>query len=451
MNATSLFLATFLITATSFTPVDACGDDYGAALRATKLAKELVRVEDPAKIDEAIQELRAIGPMGLHTLLALVGKDISEGPPSPLAALKPNPRQTKLRAIVDRVAGQKDAHASKLFWYENFDAAKAAARETHRPILSLRLLGRLDEDLSCANSRFFRSALYANKEIADMLRQHFVLHWKTVRPVPVITIDFGDGRKICRTITGNSIHYVLDSNGKPLDALPGLYGPKAFGRHLDEARALFTSLAQLDTPAAREQALRQWHVAMALRSDKAWIADLEAIGRPIARHVRTSTEAGAAAKRAEGKYRVEAPVLAKLGHATALRELTDDPAWTAIAARHAEDARLDDTSRALMRAKGVDAATAMRIAVSKRVVEDPMLKAFRNFERSMAVDTVKNEYDLHRTIHHWFVDGEVGAVDALNERVYAQLFRTPSSDPWLGLVPADTYAGLDGAGLVTSK
>jgi hypothetical protein len=39
-------------------------------------------------------------------------------------------------------------------------------------------------------------------------------------------------------------------------------------------------------------------------------------------------------------------------------------------------------------------------------------------------------------------------VDQLNERVYAELFLTPSSDPWLGLVTPDVYTALDNGGVV---
>ena len=38
--------------------------------------------------------------------------------------------------------------------------------------------------------------------------------------------------------------------------------------------------------------------------------------------------------------------------------------------------------------------------------------------------------------------------DALNEWVYAELFLTPSKDPWLGLAPSDVYTALDGDGRV---
>src|SRR5260370_39858025 len=96
------------------------------------------------------------------------------------------------------------------------------------------MLGHLDEDLSCANSRFFRTTLYPNAEISALLKDQFILHWESVRPAPRITIDFGDGRKLERTITGNSIHYILDANGKVVDALPGLYSAAVFTAELKQ-------------------------------------------------------------------------------------------------------------------------------------------------------------------------------------------------------------------------
>lgn len=140
-----------------------------------------------------------------------------------------------LRIALDELCQQRDCYASRLYWYTDIEQAKAAARTSGKPILSLRLLGRLDQDLSCANSRFFRVALYPNVEISKLLQDRFVLHWQSVRPVPKVTIDFGDGRKLERTITGNSIHYILDASGRPIDAIPGLYSPKAFLRQLQQA------------------------------------------------------------------------------------------------------------------------------------------------------------------------------------------------------------------------
>jgi hypothetical protein len=71
-----------------------------------------------------------------------------------------------------------------------------------------------------------------------------------------------------------------------------------------------------------------------------------------------------------------------------------------------------------------------------------------NFETAIALDTVINEYMLHRQIHQWFVQGnQTSNLDALNEKVYAELFLTPSSDPWLGLAPDDVYSAIDNDGV----
>ena len=39
-------------------------------------------------------------------------------------------------------------------------------------------------------------------------------------------------------------------------------------------------------------------------------------------------------------------------------------------------------------------------------------------------------------------------LDAFNEKVYAELFLSPKSDPWLGLFSDDTYTALEGGGVV---
>lgn len=144
-------------------------------------------------------------------------------------------------AALDAVCAQKDAHTALLYWFTDLDAAIAEARRTHRPILSLRLLGRLDEELSCANSRFFRKSLYLDPRINPLLRDHFILHWQSVRPVPRVTIDFGGGRKLEKTLTGNSAHVVLDEVGRPVDALPGLFSADVFAQLLVRAHAMATA------------------------------------------------------------------------------------------------------------------------------------------------------------------------------------------------------------------
>jgi hypothetical protein len=385
----------------------ACGD---LSMAKPSVLAHLAISPDAEQREAAIRKLRALGPAGLTALLDAHPASLTNA-----AQLDP-----KLRAALDAVGGQRDCLASRLFWYTDLEQAKAAAQKLGRPILSLRLLGRLDEDLSCANSRFFRTALYPNKEINQFLQNEFVLHWESVRPAPRITVDFGDGRKLERTITGNSIHYVLAADGRVIEALPGLYGPKAFLRELraaaDAAREY--QAASLDT---RETFLREYHARCLTTAIASWSAELTQVtGRRVTDASRSALE----------------------------REMTPE-LWTALARLHHEDARLDSESRTLMRVKAPRAVDAGRITVSKMAVEDPLLRAMGEFERSMAEDTARNEYLLHSQIHEWFRAGESTDLRQLNNRVYAQLFLMPGNDPWLGLRPANVYSGLefDGASM----
>jgi len=340
------------------------------------------------------------------------------------------------------------------------NAAKAAAKESGKPILSLRLLGKLTDEFSCANSRFFRTTLYANEEVSKILQDRFILHWQSVRPVPKVTVDFGDGRKLERTLTGNSIHYVLDSDGRVIDALPGLYGPKAFLRGLEDAERAMNEANTAMKPgleSARLAFLHEYHERKAKEILAAWQRDLGQLGLADASQGAAGTSMGdqpravAANAIARPKGNVEAPlVAAALADGRGLSASTDDIVWARIAQLHQADAELDPASIALIRSQNPVAARAMPLAISKARVEDPMLRLVRNFQNTIAIDTVRNEYTFHRQIHEWFANADVPPdvdVNALNDRVYSQLFLTPSSDPWLGLVPGDVYTALDHNGV----
>jgi hypothetical protein len=331
------------------------------------------------------------------------------------------------------------------------------------------MLGNLTDEYSCANSRFFRTALYSNKEISDFLRTNFVLHWQSVRPVPRVTIDFGDGRKLERTLTGNSAHCVLAEDGTPLDVLPGLYSPLAF-RQWAWGAAHFYGNYRKASPGDRAALLQAFHQQQHDELLERWDFDIQRLGaqpaqfammrinaalesaRLAGQEVPADVEPPKAAKaftKAVTKTAAEAPLLrfAKVGGTWMERGL-DDELWQGIADLHRPDVKLDEASVELMRREAPIAAEAARLAVSKYRVEDPILRYVRSFETSMALDTVRNEYLLHRRVHEKYVEGgpQLATADQLNEWVYAELFLTPSSDPWLGLAPHDLYTALEGDG-----
>lgn len=424
---------------------------------------------EPSDAEAAILRLREAGPAGLEGLLAKK-KEIEEHARRTALTI-PTPAEaaiiSRLNDAVDRVGGAKYCTASRLYWYTDLEQAKAVAQHCGKPILTLRMLGNLSDEFSCANSRFFRTTLYSNEEIAKTLRERFVLHWRSVRPVPKVTIDFGDGRKLERTLTGNSVHYILMPDGQVVDAIPGLYGPKAFLKHISRGETLVRLLA--DASAERRNAmLSDFHKQQAEEVAKAWQADWEraqlsmsnvraaAAIEPTAatqREQAAAPRAEAAARVTAAKGEVEAPVFAAVNLTKmAPEDLQDEKIWSVIASFHNDDAKLDEASRKVMREQKPLAAAAGRLALTKRRVEDPMLRLFAAFETSIALDTVKNEYQFHRKIHEWLAAaGYRPDVEALNEKVYAELFLTPSSDPWLGLAPADVYTALPNAGVVSGK
>jgi len=75
-------------------------------------------------------------------------------------------------------------------------------------------------------------------------------------------------------------------------------------------------------------------------------------------------------------------------------------------------------------------------------------RATTNLERAIAEDTARNKYTFETAIHQWFAEGKITKdLSALNEKIYSELFLTPSTDPWLGLFPADSYTGIENEGV----
>jgi len=404
------------------------------------LARKAVSTE-PAESTVAIEELRQMGPAGLEALLGEYSDQINRHIAEPW--IGSSPEWERIAKALDLVGQQKNNYISNLYWYTDFAEAKRVARETHKPILSLRLLGNLTDELSCANSRFFRTVLYPNEQIRQILRNRFVLHWKSVRPAPRITVDFGDGRKIESTITGNSIHYVLDSDGQLIDAIPGLYGPAAFQRNLVDAETVVKSVAG-KTDQERNLMLYNYYRQRSEKITLAWKADTKQFAantdrlRLLPSQQRDAVSTGPAAATKMG---VERPFVRSITSASdALGRVTDEQAWRLIAALHFRDALLDGRSIALMRWQNRSLDTSQTGQMIGR------------FQEAIALDMVRNEYIMRPAIYGWMSAPENRAdLDKFNEMVYTSLFATPSSDQWLGLISPDMYIAIDNGGVIKSR
>ena len=251
--------------------------------------------------------------------------------------------------------GMKIAH---LDWHNSLPSAMTDAQKTGRPILSLRLLGRLDEEYSCANSRYFRTLLYPEKSVQKAMRA-YTLHWQSVRPVPKVTIDFGDGRTLVRTITGNSLHAVLRSDGTPVDAVLGLLSTDAFVTALDRARPMARTTTRDALSNEHRRAL---------------------LSPPVLPPVQPKPE------------------------------------------------RIVDASR---------------LAMTKHMVESPILTQLRRLKETLEQDTRTNELDLHPQLHRAFIDNAPWQnADEMVDWIYERLFLMPPDDPYLGLSAPDAFAAL---------
>jgi hypothetical protein len=395
---------------------------WNAAIAVAAVPRELKETAQaalsgsPAEAAEATAALRQAGPAGMQAMLGL----------------------TNAGDALDRVCGVRDCGEIRLFWYTDLEAAKAAARAEAKPILSLRLMGRLDEEFSCANSRFFRTVFYGNREINQLLRDRFILHWSSMRPVPKVTIDFGDGTRLERTLTGNSIHYVLDRQGRLLEALAGLYGPEAFQNALEEAARAEPKAASLDgskwvswVTARQESRLKSRREAFA-RDIKA--RRTEAVPVPGPQPIAPLTDRINVSGNTASKSIVELRIIEALGSPS-------DGLIHELAELRRPRVHLDAASRDfLLRKQGATGLEAERLVDA--------------FETTVALDEVINEYRTGPAILGKLRDPKVMKdfdLEAFNLWVYEDVFKTPLSDPWLGLAPADVYGALPASTRSLSK
>jgi hypothetical protein len=81
--------------------------------------------------------------------------------------------------------------------------------------------------------------LFSNRQVADLINANFVAGWEKVRDVPRVTIDFGGGRRLTRTLNGNIATYLVAPDGRVFDLIPGLYDAPGYLARLREGLLLY--------------------------------------------------------------------------------------------------------------------------------------------------------------------------------------------------------------------
>ncbi len=219
--------------------------------------------------------------------------------------------------------------------------------------------------------------------MSAFVNKNFEPAWESVRPVPIVRIDFGQGKVITRTLHGNIASYVCDADGRALDILPGIYEPATYLDRLNQFRLLHnyfvTQVGQQEKDKVAEK-LRKYH------SDQA-----KALGenQPPARFVNMADMA---------KVRIEGRLKAMLVAGNS------DPGVPAT-----------------------PAGAGQKKDVNLYAGEDLSSWA------ALAEDTKLNESVRKRQVHEMLARTGPAQPNALKKRLYREVLHADLDDPYLGL------------------
>jgi hypothetical protein len=196
-----------------------------------------------------------------------------------------------------------------------------------------------------------------------------------------------------------------------------MIAPRPYLAALQEMRRLYDVSA---TWSNRAQSLAAYHAA-------------RRAGASVARVAPPAT-AWSAASLAMSKGGVETPILDTAWFGKQLRvSKIPKPAAARI-----QIGDLDGHSLQLIRSKRAPSS------------DEAFYATIRTLKQALDADTDRNERELRPFIDEWLSHGSID-LEALNRRVYDELFLTPQNDRWLGLMPADVYNAIDGEGITTSS
>jgi len=100
--------------------------------------------------------------------------------------------------------------------------------------------------------------LFSKPALAAFVNASFEPVWVSVRPVPIVRIDFGNGKVLTRTLHGNILTSVCTADGLLLDSLPGIYTEEVYRSRLDQLR-LLAGYTAYQRPEKRADFVRGYH------------------------------------------------------------------------------------------------------------------------------------------------------------------------------------------------
>lgn len=107
--------------------------------------------------------------------------------------------------------------------------------------------------------------LFARTDISQYINNSFEPVWQSLHEVPIVSVDFGGGKVLKRTLNGNIATYIVTADGTVVDILPGIYKPDTYLSQLKELHKLAVD-CQFESSRTRVSAnLTQYHRKMAAK------------------------------------------------------------------------------------------------------------------------------------------------------------------------------------------
>jgi hypothetical protein len=261
--------------------------------------------------------------------------------------------------------------------------------------------------------------LLSDTRVVRFVNENFVPCWQSVRPVPQVTIDFGNGRKLHRTLAGNTVIEICLPDGRVVDSFPGIYLPEDL---LGEARESLELVRQLN-PAMSEAAVAStviaWHRARALAPPLIPVPisiNKSAVQSPLLR-----------ALRLDPKQPSTTDLLAReLGrNPVAMSEPTDPKAALARISRQLEDISEQPSTVEQLRQRFLLLPEGARPSPAELG------------QMALRVDSRTNVNRVRPAVHLLFATYDrLPRGTECREAVFKQLLHVPVDDPYLGLTGA---------------
>lgn len=222
--------------------------------------------------------------------------------------------------------------------------------------------------------------LFSDPTIASYINDNFEPTWQSVRPVPIVNINFGDDASVTRTLHGNIATYVCNAEGNVLDILPGAYEANTYLTQLKYLGSLYRRIEAADNPLER---LRKYHAGQ----------------------------------------------LAVQGEATSLGvSLAEQQLGRAQRAV----ARLADSSKVVIIEKPVEVVLRGKLNSSEIVKSRNSPDLDSRLQATLAQDTRYNEVHRRRQIHRQLAMANWSTPQSLTKWLYREVLKTDIDDPYLG-------------------